>query len=360
MTGTNPLKASDYQDPDDTARQAAEAADASIAASTNDSFNRLQDDLDIALIAAALAAGGWLAVRRLITIEMVTEAFRPTAAALVNLQNEVGAEVMAGEVTTSGSVARPPVLNAAGLVATAQDTVTDIVTTLPRSVIPLTYDPIATATVAGQQQVQTAWLQRITTTIEAVIDQDIRQGLTNGMTAEDIARVIKATIGLTPRQAAAVENFRRLLENGDAAALDRVLRDRRFDASVQRLIDGGTIDQAKIDRMVQRYAERYQLHRAMVIAKTESLRATNAGRRAAWAQYADRTGSDVLRWWLTAADERVCPVCSAIPLMNADGVPMGQPYATPDGPMMMPPEPHANCRCTERFSVNPDAMQRAA
>lgn len=348
MTGRSPLSASDYQDPFDIARVTAEAADASIATSLNDSFNNLQDDIDVALIAAALAAGGWLAVRRIFTLEKITEAFRPTTTALVNLQNEVGAKVMGSDVTRV-QAARPPVSGLPGLVGTqAQEGITTTVTPSP---LRLTYDPIAPATVAEQRQVQSTWLKRMADTVEAVIDQDIRQGLTNGMTAEDIARVIKATIGLTPRQAAAVENFRRLLENGDAGALDRVLRDRRFDASVQRLIDGGTVDQDKIDRMVQRYAEKYQAHRAMVIARTESLRATNAGKRAAWAQYADSTGSDVLRWWLTAADERVCPVCSAIPLMNPDGVPLGEMYDTPDGPMMMPPEPHANCRCTERFAV---------
>lgn len=346
MAGRNPLSASDYQDPFDIARVTAEAGDASIAASLNDSFNNLQDDIDVALIAAALAAGGWLAVRRIFTLEKITEAFRPTTTALVNLQNEVGATVMGGEVTAA-QAARPPVSGLPGLVGTQAQ---DIATTMSGQRL-LTYDPIAPGTVAEQRQVQSTWLKRMADTVEAVIDQDIRQGLTNGMTAEDIARVIKATIGLTPRQAAAVENFRRLLENGGAGALDRVLRDRRFDASVQRLIDGGTVDQDKIDRMVQRYAEKYQAHRAMVIARTESLRATNAGKRAAWAQYSDRTGSDVLRWWLTAADERVCPVCSAIPLMNPDGVPLGEMYDTPDGPMMMPPEPHANCRCTERFAV---------
>jgi hypothetical protein len=204
--------------------------------------------------------------------------------------------------------------------------------------------------VTEQRQVQSAWLRRMADTIEAVIDQDIRQGLTNGMTTDEIARVIKATIGLTPKQAAAVENYRRLLEAGDQAALDRVLRDARFDRSVR----SGNLDADKIDRMVTRYAERFQAHRAKTIARTESLRATNAGRAAAWAQYADRKGlggDAVLRYWQTAHDERVCPICSAIPLMNPSGVPMDEPYNTPVGPLMMPPEPHPNCRCTERFAL---------
>lgn len=350
MAGANPLSASDYQSPTDIARVFAEAADGAVGGSIDEGFDNLRDGLDAAAIAALLAVGGWIAVRRLITPEQITEAMRPATTALVHLQNKTGAATMSNSIADV-LAARPSVPLPGPMVNQPFRP--------PPAVIPLTYDPIAPAQVAAQQAAQSGWIKQVASTIEAVIDQDIRQGLSNGMTSDQIARVIKATVGLTPRQAAAVENFRRLLENGDAAALDRVLRDRRFDASVQRAVDGGTLSQDKIDRMVDRYAERYQAHRAKIIARTETLRASNAGRAAAWAQFADRKGlddSDVLRWWQTAHDERVCPVCSAIPLMNPDGVPMGEPYSTPIGSLMMPPEPHPSCRCTERFALSPDAI----
>lgn len=378
MAGQNPLTASDYQSPDDIARVFAEGADTSISGSIDDGWDNLRDGLDVAAIAALLAMGGWIGVRRLISLEQITEAMRPTTTALVHLQNKVGAAAMADEVSAVVPAARPSVPFLPAQTTTQAPLYPTTGTVIPRplivpgglpasgfmrpppSVIPLTYDPIAPAQVAQQQAGQSAWLKRVADTVEAVIDQDIRQGMTNGMTADEIARTIKATIGLTPRQAAAVENFRRLLENGDAAALDRVLRDRRFDASVRRAIEGGKLDEDKIDRMVARYAERYQAHRAQVIARTETLRATNAGRAAAWAQFADRKGLDqsaIRKWWQTAHDERVCIICSAIPLMNPDGVPMGEFYATPDGPMMMPPEPHPSCRCSERFAITADAAR---
>jgi hypothetical protein len=178
----------------------------------------------------------------------------------------------------------------------------------------------------------------------------------------EVARDILATIGLTPRQAAAVANFRRLLESGDKAALSRALRDQRFDATIQRLVNGEAVDQAKIDRMVQRYAERYQAYRANVIARYETMEAANAGRRAAWRQFAGRRGiplAALKRFWQTAADERVCPVCRSIPLMNVEGIGIDDVYATVDGESSGPPE-HGDCRCTERFEIDPDVNQQSS
>ncbi len=331
MPNFAPLRAQDYQDPNDDARRRAEAADHAVAAALDDGWDAIQDQLDVASIAASLAAGGWASVRLLVPETLIIDVMRTVTVRLVTLQNDVAAAEMA---------------------------------TIPsQTAIPLTFDPIAPAVVAEQQAVQSAFTQRLADTVSLVIDQDVRDGLTNGMSPEDIARTIKATIGLTDKQAAAVANFRRLLENGDVAALDRVLRDKRFDASVRRAIEGQPLDAAKIDRMVQRYAERYQAHRALTIARTEAMRAANAGRRAAWEQYADRTGigsSGVRRFWLTAADERVCPFCRSIPLLNAAGVALDEDYISLDGPVRMPPDPHPTCRCTERFTLASTDMQRAA
>jgi hypothetical protein len=361
--GINPLAASDYQPLDDLARNLAEAADAGFANSIDDGFDNLRDGLDIAAIAALLAAGGWLAVRRLITVEHLTEAMRPATTALVGLQNKVAAATMADEVAAAARVVPPALLPPpapAGFLTYQPRPVAPAFTPLAtQGVIPMGFDPIDPALVQGQQRTASTFIQRLTATIEAVIDQDIRGGLADGMGADEIARVIKATIGLTPRQAQAVANFRRLLEQGDPAALDRVLRDRRFDASVQRAIDGGTLDPEKIDRMVQRYTEKYQAHRAMVIARTETLRAANEGRRAAWSQFADRVGlddADIVRKWQVATDERVCPVCRAIPYLNPDGVALDAMYATPHGPEESPPI-HPSCRCTERFAVREGATR---
>jgi hypothetical protein len=343
MTGQRPLAAADYQDEDDPARQAAEARDEAIALLISAGWQRLSDALDVATIASLLAAGGWLAVRTMVSRADIAEAMRPATAALVTLQNEVAGDVTAGEVAEADAdlIALP----------TMPYRPPPAVGFLPASPV---FDAIDPAVTAGQAAARDAFIQRLADSVETVIDQDIRQGMTGGLDATEIAETIVDTLGLTPRQAAAIENYRVLLENGSPAALNRVLRDRRFDSTVQRAIDGDVLTDAQIDKMVARYTERSIAYRARVIARQEALAAANAGRAAAWAQYADRRGlkaSDVLRFWQTAADERVCPVCSAIPLMNADGVPFGGQYATPEGPVAMPPQPHTGCRCTERFQI---------
>lgn len=195
------------------------------------------------------------------------------------------------------------------------------------------------------------------------------------------ARQIKEVVGLTPSQAQAVANFRKELEtfhtkrtaagwklgqapdmvNGhnvlkpDASGapkdgmLERRLRDRRYDAALQRaLTDRKPLKPEKIDAMVAAYKRRYVAYRANMIARTESLRATNMGVQDAWRQAVEGgkvSEGLVRRLWITTKDERTCRVCSPIPSMNKGGVGLGDPFVTPDGPVDIPPL-HPHCRCT--------------
>ena len=145
--------------------------------------------------------------------------------------------------------------------------------------------------------------------------------------------------------------------NGDRNALARQLRDRRFDATVERATRTPVrivLSQDQVDTMVKRYAERMLAHRAATMAKTETMQAAVGGIRDAYVQ-AVKSGqlldSEVTRYWLTAADERVCPICAAIPDMNRDGVGVNDDYASPLGPISMPLA-HVACRCSERYVAN--------
>ena len=180
--------------------------------------------------------------------------------------------------------------------------------------------------------------------ISAVILNAFRQG---GGPREQ-ARKIQPLIGLTSRQATAVMNYRAMLETGNyRATLDRALRDGRYDASVIRALnDGSKIPRAKIDQMVKRYAERSLRSRAENIARTESIRAANAGLRESWRQAAEQglLHTSLRQHWLVATDERTCPNCKQIPGMNPNGVAIGGQFNTPYGPIEQPPA-HSSCRC---------------
>ena len=115
------------------------------------------------------------------------------------------------------------------------------------------------------------------------------------------ARAIRDSIGLTSYQWNAVQNYRRAVEAGSAAALIRELRDRRYDGTLQRAIDDGDLlNNTQIDRMVGRYTSNMLAMRAESIARTETQRVLNQARQEAVQQSMEQTGIDpvkVTRTW---------------------------------------------------------------
>lgn len=185
----------------------------------------------------------------------------------------------------------------------------------------------------------------------AAIEQVVAQGLQARIPVADLAANLRDTVGLTPLQWRAAMNFRAMLRNNSREALTRELRDKAFDASIRRAIEAGTaLPESRIERMVARYIDRMLESRAGEIAGTESHRAAVEGARGAYREV-ELSGGDVRRFWLTARDERVCPICRAIPGMNPDGVDLDEPFASPYGPISGPEQSHPRCRCTERHVI---------
>jgi len=233
------------------------------------------------------------------------------------------------------------------------------------------------------------WLQTYSLDLIRQIDQTTKEGirgaLVNGMNLgqnpRDTARQVRAVIGLTDKQAKAVQNFRRELETfhnrrsaggyGIGSTIDRVngsqvlrpdadglpkdgiterrLRDFRYDGQLNRAMSTGKpLTPAQIDKMVDAYSRKYLKYRSQTIARTEAIRTTNFGVQDAWRQAIEKGKVPehlVRRTWIVAHDERLCEICSPIPRLNKGGVKFGQPFQTPDGPQFLPPM-HPNCRCT--------------
>lgn len=70
------------------------------------------------------------------------------------------------------------------------------------------------------------------------IAEMVEYGVRHGLTMDEVAANIRSTIMLTTRQAQAVANYRRLLQEADPQALARQLRDKSRDDLVQAAIDG--------------------------------------------------------------------------------------------------------------------------
>ena len=174
-----------------------------------------------------------------------------------------------------------------------------------------------------------------------MIAQTIRAGLEAGAgprrTALDIGgRVVNGKrqgglVGLDSRRAGWVQNYRaKLLAEGRP--------------------------QSQIDRMAQRYSNKLLRQRGETIARTETLKALNAGRQEALDQLIENPNNDVraedvVRAWDSAGDARTRETHAAADLQ--DPVPQGQPFIVGGYSLMYPgdtslgapAEEVINCRC---------------
>lgn len=189
----------------------------------------------------------------------------------------------------------------------------------------------------------------------------IRSSIVAGQNPMATAREVKRLVGLTEKQADAVRNYRTLLETGDLTALNRALRDKRFDGTLRAAVrDGKGIPAGKINTMVDAYERKYIKYRAETIARTESIRVLSAGRQQLWEQMQEEgkvQAGEIRRFWVPTYDARLRDAHAAIPGMNPEGVGMNEPFQSPLGPIMFPGDPDAdpantiNCRCYDFIRI---------
>jgi len=166
--------------------------------------------------------------------------------------------------------------------------------------------------VSEMQRNRTRMITAITEDQRTAVRAALADGVSRGLNPRAQARLFRDTIGLTGQQEAAVRNYRTLLETGDRAALERALRDRRFDRSVTSALEGlrEPLTGDEVDRMVGRYSERWLKFRAETIARTEALGAANAGSHEMFMQAVENgtlDGNALEREWNTKLDGRERP-----------------------------------------------------
>lgn len=203
---------------------------------------------------------------------------------------------------------------------------------------------------------QATRIRQVTEEVQRVVGDIILKGVTDGINPRHIAREIREYIGLTSRQLQAVDNYERLLREGDRQALLRALRDKRFDRTViNSIANKKPLTEEQIQRMKQRYTERYINYRATTIARTEAIMLVNQGQQFYWEQaIADgKVAEERLRKvWIPTYDGKLREAHAAIPRMNKKGVPFRESFQSPLGPIRFPGDPQAtaanvvNCRCT--------------
>jgi len=226
--------------------------------------------------------------------------------------------------------------------------------------VQVSFDRVNTRAVTSMQDNRLRLVREVTRTQRAAINEAMTDGVRRGINPREQARLFRDTIGLTQRQSAAVNNFRRMLEDGNAEALTRKLRDRRFDRRVRTAVSGGRpLTSDEIERMVTRYRERYLTFRAETIARTEALNSAHAGTQEMFQQAIENGTLDaqsLVQTWDTSQDERVRGWHDS---MHGQQVRPGESFTSGLGNQLRypadpaaPAEDRVQCRCavTTRFS----------
>lgn len=163
----------------------------------------------------------------------------------------------------------------------------------------------------------------------------IYRAYTEGIHPYDQVPLVRAALGKNPlfeRWANAVYNFMQ-----------------------RQLADGVPLERAEAATAL--YRDRLINSRALMIARTETLAAQNAGRLNKWMELVRAGLIDATKMgkqW-SAAPEGPCPICDEL-----DGtiVPLDTVFIGDDGEMVEHPPIHPNCRCTTLLVENPAPLAR--
>lgn len=176
---------------------------------------------------------------------------------------------------------------------------------------------------------------------QAALREILGRGFREGRTVQMMAKEIRQIVGLNERQALALDNYRR--------AQLRWLTEQHPRTAPERIAE-------RVEERSSRYAGRLLRERATMIARTETITAAATGQLAAWriAQQHGYLRADARRFWVLAAG--ACPRCVEVAAMNPNGVPLDQPFASPEGGVWGPTL-HPRCRCS---TLVRDGASRAA
>lgn len=238
----------------------------------------------------------------------------------------------------------------AGIAASA-----DLARRIGNSRLAISFDPTYPRAAELMRTNKLLFVQEFTKVQRDLTRQILIDALREGKGPRAAALLFRDSIGLTTSQYEAVNNYRDLLTNNSSDALDRVLRDRRSDSTVENAIEAGEpLAASVIDRMVTSYEDNMLSMRAETIARTETNAVLNSARQESVLQMIDQTGIDpgtVVRVWRATDDDRTRDTHAE---MDGQEVGLEEPFESPSGAQLMypgddslgaPPEEIINCRC---------------
>jgi SPP1 gp7 family putative phage head morphogenesis protein len=173
---------------------------------------------------------------------------------------------------------------------------------------------------------------------KASVRRIITRALDEGLPPRQSSKLIQKVVGLTEAQSDAVANLEdRIRDNpgGKIWAGSRPVR-----------VPAGGASESWIDKVTSAYSDRLHRQRALTIARTETMRASNEGQQEMWAQAIESgllTG-DEFKMWILTPDDRLCDECAA---MEGEVVGIMEDFSTGENPPL-----HPNCRCTIELTMS--------
>lgn len=230
---------------------------------------------------------------------------------------------------------------------------------LPRIVQPAAFDMLNPRVADAARSLDTRVVQGLKESVRETVLQHTARGLEAGKAPRTIARGVRESLGLSPWHENAVENFERMLRDGDREALTRELRDRRFDGTLRRALGkrGTGLSEEQIQKMTAAYRRRMIAYSAETTARSAALDAQRLGQRMSWLDAIDQGIADarrIRRTWVDSDDSRVRPEHE-----DMDGETIGF-WDTYSNGQSIPGDSDFNCRCVERYWYETGALEIAA
>lgn len=194
------------------------------------------------------------------------------------------------------------------------------------------FDVVSPFVLRAAEELTANLIREVSAETKMAVRRIIFQSVRDGVAPRDAAKLIRQTLGLTTRQALAVDRLR------------------------AGLIDGG-LDAAKADARAARYADRLLRDRAENVARTETMRAANRGQLELWRAMQNQgvLPMNAAHRWLTTPDDRLCARCAPL---NGRMVELGYLFRETErgvlpsqrvpvaGANVVTPPLHPRCRCT--------------
>lgn len=158
----------------------------------------------------------------------------------------------------------------------------------------------------------------------------IARAFTENMPPRESARLLRKIVGLTETQEESLDKLRRALRENPGKIVR--MGERKFKAPTTR---------TGIRDIIERQSDRMIRNRSILIARTETISASNQGQTQLWQQAVaegvlPRTAKRV---WIVTPDERLCPICEGL-----DGK-TSSLNGSFENKFDNPPA-HPGCRCT--------------